>query len=289
MEKTSSEPVPKIDWQKVGIEPPPGESTAEIFQDFFVNIDEVLREMVKREGGADLDDGIGNLTLLLAEVAADMTAALKLEPFSVLVTDTLPENKWGRAIKLKRKHLVLLNSKLLLDASSTLSRASEETDWNQIKADLKPVAQAVFALAHELGHIRQYQYLSGKFTHQDTSEISLKEKQLVYLSSSTETHAEALAMRYFRRKQSVGSEIWRALETTKISSDFMEAHMVARATLEVSQLAELLKELPKVRKKQPRKELQVKIARLYMRQQSLSDRMAKMRSRMESLSTARPR
>lgn len=181
------------------------------------------------------DNSLDLLFSILEEELVEVSAALSLFPVFIRASFLLEDHTVGQISgDGKGRVFVNLNGKLCVNTLSALSAVCENpTSISSIHNHY--LTQLIFTLAHELAHIRQLLHIEAKHFAKRYFELEEEAlayleishdlaKRITYLTSTKETHANAIAIRYIRAKLAVASTSfpWRLLDFNDILANELE-------------------------------------------------------------------
>ncbi len=183
---------------------------------------EVLRLQAQEQGINISKDSIQTTFILLAEVIYDLLEASSIDTIPYIIpVPNLDEKKIAAYTKDLEtgRHLIIFSSKKIAQAAQVLEDAANDTPPIQLTTD--ELAEAVYAIAHEMGHLRQSEklpYFHEKEAHNTGNWEHTQENLMAYNNDLAETNAHAVAIRYLKAKKQAEqqSPLWQALDFSRV-------------------------------------------------------------------------
>jgi hypothetical protein len=228
----------KLDWSLVGVEAPTDQQSENIFSDF----SKLSQDLIMWTQAQDVSEqSCHTLAGLLSEVVSDLRQVLGIQELPEFAMDSvLGGSTVAATAKSEEGEKVLL-------AVSVLQMAAREIEaiYRGGEVNAKNLVDLVFALAHELGHVRQRERLSEKWLSQafevnTRKNISVEAKAKKH-SHPTEANADAIAIRYLRQKQRMGEgTLWQLMDADTAEIESLASLMDSKDYLEYAFAKSLL-------------------------------------------------
>jgi predicted metal-dependent hydrolase len=192
---------------------------------------EVLRLQAQEQGVTVSEDSIQTTFILLAEVIYDLLEASSVDDVPYIVpVPNLGEKKIAAYYKDNEtgRHIIIFSSEKIAKASQVLEDATSDDAEIQLITD--ELAEAVYAIAHEMGHLRQGEKLPY-FQEKEAQEHNTdnwehtQENLMAYSNDLAETNAHAIAIRYLKAKKQAKQEspLWQAMDFSRVIGRNIEA------------------------------------------------------------------
>lgn len=235
MNEESTQTRHNIEWQKVigdkqELSPEQQERFGHVIGRALASAD-VLRQQAQ-EQGIDISEDANQMTfILLAEVVYDMLEVSSIESMPYIVpVPNLGEKKVAAYYQDQEngRHIIIFSSEKIAQAAKVLEKAGDNK--SDLKFDTDELAETVYAVAHEMGHMRQKEKLpyfrdEEAKTHNKGDWEHTQENLMAYSNDLAETNAHAVAIRYLNAKKQAKqqSPIWQTLDFSRVIGRHVES------------------------------------------------------------------
>ena len=257
---------------------------------------EVLRLQAQEQGINISEDSIQTTFILLAEVIYDLLEASSVDTIPYIIpVPNLGEKKIAAYYKDPEtsRHIIFFSSEKIAKAAQVLEDATSEDLTLQLTTDV--LAEAVYAIAHEMGHMRQGEklpYFQAKEAqiHNTGSWEHTQENLMAYSNDLAETNAHAIAIRYLKAKKQARqqSPIWLTLDFSRVMGHVIEAQGKYKILADILKTQKIVGERNKTTDLESYMRLQKRAELLVKRIQSSYSRLDKAHEKLGSTPPTEP-
>ena len=191
------------------------------------------------------------------------------------------------------RHIIIFSSEKIAKAAQVLEDVTKDDSELQLTTD--ELAEAVYAIAHEMGHLRQGEklpYFQEKKaqTHNTGNWEHTQENLMAYSNDLAETNAHAIAIRYLKAKKQAKqqSQLWQALDFSRVIGRNIEAQGRYKMLADVFNTQKIVDERNNATDMETYQRLQKRAELLVKRIQSSYARLDKAHNRLGSTPPPEP-